>query len=104
MTSSLIGVWKRIADEGKAFGVYTKTHLFVVSEQTANPNGFAATYTFDGTRIRAEVLVATDNTPNRRIEYEVQIEGDIATITSYAPDTDTPIGASSRWRKIEEAH
>lgn len=101
MTSSLVGVWERISDDGKALGVYTETHLFVVSEQTTAGNGFVATYTFDGKRVRANVLIATDTNTNRQIEYELKIEGDTATITLFTPGTNTPTGDSSKWRKIE---
>lgn len=101
MTSSLIGVWERVSDDVKALGVYTETHLFVLREQTSARNGFAATYTFDGKRVCANVLIATDTNANRQIEYEVQIEGDTATVTLFTPGTDTPTGDSSKWRKVE---
>jgi len=101
MTSSLVGVWERVSDDRKALGVYTETHLFVLSEQTTTRNGFAATYTFDGKRVRANVLIATDTNTNRQIEYEVQFEGDIVTVTLFTPGTDSPTGDISKWRKIE---
>ncbi len=101
MASPLVGVWELVSDDEKGLGVYTETHLFAVVERTTIRRGIASTYTFDGNRVRLNLLVDTATNASRQIEYEVQIEGDTATLTYLTSGTVIPAGHVERWRKIE---
>ena len=104
MPSPLLGVWELVSDTHRGFRIFTEGHnagIYIRSQDRRR--GFIASYSLQGNRLEADILVDTATTAPPRGVLEFQRDGDNLTLHVLTRGAVAPAGQVDVWRKMSDA-
>ena len=104
MPSPLLGVWELVSDTGNGLRIFVEGHnATILIRQADRRRGFISSYSVQGNRAEANILVDTATTAPSTGVFEFQRDGDTLTLHALTPGAVAPAGHIDVWRKMSDA-
>ena len=104
MPSPLLGVWELVSDARDGLRIFVEGHnATIFMRQDGRHRGFITSYSVQGNRAEADILVDTATTAPSTGAFEFQRDGGSLTLHALTPGAVAPAGQVDVWRKMSDA-